>query len=65
MLADGKLYIVSQHEGTFVVAAQPKFDLLAHNKFADDDSRTNASPAVDHSQLLLRTDKRLYCIGQR
>ena len=64
VLADGKLYLVSQHDGTYVVAAQPKFELLAHNKFADDDSRTNASPAVHGGQLLLRTDKRLYCIGQ-
>jgi outer membrane protein assembly factor BamB len=65
VLADGKLYIVSQRDGTFVVAAQPKFELLAHNKFADDDSRTNASPAAHDGQILMRTDKRLYCIGKR
>jgi len=64
VLADGKLYIVSQHEGTFVVAAKPEFKLLAHNQLADDDSRTNASPAVHQGQLLLRSDKRLYCIGK-
>jgi outer membrane protein assembly factor BamB len=65
VLADGKLYYVSQRNGTFVVAAQPKFELLAHNKFEDDDSRTNASPAVGNGQLLLRTDKNLYCIGSK
>ena len=65
VLADGKIYLVSQHAGTFVVAAQPKYELLAHNKLEADDSRTNASPAVHDSQILLRTDKRLYCIGQR
>jgi outer membrane protein assembly factor BamB len=64
LLADGKLYVVSQHEGTFVLAAKPEFELLAHNTFADDDSRTNASPAVSNGQLLLRTDSNLYCIGQ-
>jgi len=37
------LYYVSQRNGTYVVAAQPKFELLAHNVFDDDDSRTNAS----------------------
>ena len=63
VLADGKLYYVSQRKGTFVVAAQPKFELLAHNKFEDDDSRTNASPAISNGQLLLRTDRNLYCIG--
>ena len=65
VLADGKLFYVSQHNGTFVVAAQPKFELLAHNVFNDDDSRANASPAVSHGQLLLRTDRNLYCIGAK
>jgi outer membrane protein assembly factor BamB len=65
VLADGKLYIVAQNGGTYVVAAQPKFELVAYSKFADDNSRTNASPAVHDGQILLRTDKRLYCIGRK
>ncbi len=65
VLADGKLYYVSQRKGTFVIAAQPKFELLAHNVFEDDDSRTNASPAVSNGQLFLRTDRYLYCIGAK
>jgi len=63
ILADGKIYVVSQHNGTFVLAAGPKFEQLSHNKFEDDDSRTNASPAVADGKIYLRTDKRLYCIG--
>jgi outer membrane protein assembly factor BamB len=65
VLADGKLYFVSQNQGTYVVAAKPEFEQLALNKFADDDSRTNASPAIHRGQLLLRTDRRLYCIGKK
>ena len=65
VLADGKLYIVSQHAGAFVIAAQPKYELLAHNAFEDDNSRTNASPAVADGKIYLRTDKRLYCIGAK
>lgn len=65
VLADGKLYFVSQSKGTFVVAAKPEYELLAHNTFADDNSRTNASPAVHNGQLLLRTDRALYCIGKK
>ncbi len=65
VLADGKLYIASQKNGTYVVAARPAFELLAHNKFETDDSRTNASPAVRNGQLLLRTDRFLYCIGKK
>ncbi len=64
LVADGKVYCVSQRNGTFVLAAKPEFELLAHNVFEDDDSRTNASPIVDDDQLLLRTDRRLYCIGE-
>ena len=65
VLADGKLYYVSQNKGTFVVAAQPKFELLAHNVLEADNSRTNASPALSNGQLLLRTDRHLYCIGEK
>ena len=65
ILADGKLYYVSQHKGTFVVAAKPEFELLAHNTIDDDESRTNASPIVSNGQLFLRTDRMLYCIGEK
>jgi outer membrane protein assembly factor BamB len=65
VLADGKLYFVSQRTGTYVVAARPKYELLAHNVIQGDDSRTNASLAVSNGQLLLRTDQTLYCIGPR
>jgi outer membrane protein assembly factor BamB len=65
VLADGKLYYISQFKGVFVVAAGPKFELVAHNVFTDDNSRANASVAVSDGQLLLRNDQYLYCIGNR
>jgi len=65
VLADGKIYYVSQRKGTYVVAAKPEFALLAHNVFNDDSSRTNGSLAVSNGQLLLRSDQYLYCIGKR
>jgi outer membrane protein assembly factor BamB len=64
LVADGKIYCVSRFGGTFVLAAGPKFKELAHNTFADDSSRTNASPIVSDGCLLLRTDRYLYCIGK-
>jgi outer membrane protein assembly factor BamB len=64
VLADGKIYYVSQKNGTYVVAAKPEFALLAHNVFDDDNSRTNASPAVSDGQILLRSDQYLYCLGK-
>lgn len=65
VLADGKLYYVSQFKGTYVITAQPKFELLAHNVFENDTNRTNASIAVSDGQLFLRSDEFLYCIGKR
>ena len=65
ILADGKLYYVSQRNGTYVVAAKPEFELLAHNVIEDDNNRTNGSLAVSNGQLLLRTDRALYCIGKK
>lgn len=65
VLADGKLYYVSKLGGTYVVAATPKYELLAHNTFAHDKSRASASVAVSDSHLFLRTDEYLYCIGNR
>ena len=61
---DGKLYAVSRNKGTFVLAAEPKYEILATNKL-DDDSSFNASPAIADGQLYLRSDKFLYCIGKK
>ena len=58
------IYLVSQHNGTYVLAAQPKYQLLAHNELGDD-SRANASPAISDGHLFLRTDQALYCIGSK
>jgi hypothetical protein len=64
LLADGKLYYVSRSDGIYVVEASPKFKQLAHNTL-DDKSVFNASPAVSNSQLFLRSDRYLYCIGKK
>jgi hypothetical protein len=63
VVADDKIYYVSREEGAYVVAAGPKFKLLAHNTLGDK-SIFNGSPAISNSQLLLRSDKYLYCIGK-
>jgi outer membrane protein assembly factor BamB len=63
LLADGKLYYVSRQSGAYVVEAGPNFKLLAHNSLSDK-SIFNASLAVSHSQLFLRSDRYLYCVGK-
>lgn len=64
LLADGKLYVMSIKDGGYVVDATT-LQQLAHNTFADDTSRVNASPIVSENHILLRTDQFLYCIGKK
>ena len=61
MEADGKLYAVTRRSGTFVLAAKPDFEVLAHNDLQDD-SDFNASPAVSNGKLFVRSNKALYCL---
>ncbi|MEX2560886.1 MAG: PQQ-binding-like beta-propeller repeat protein [Pirellulales bacterium] len=59
--ADGKLYVVTRFNGTFVLAAKPEFERLAQNKL-DDESDFSASPAISNGQLILRSNKFCYSI---
>lgn len=61
---DDKIYYVSRENGTYVVAAGPAYRLLAHNRFEDDPSTCNASPAICDGKILLRSNQYLYCIGR-
>jgi len=64
VLGDGKLYITTRRGGTYVLAAKPEFEQLAHNKF-EDRSTFNASPIISNGQLFLRSDKYLYFIVKK
>jgi outer membrane protein assembly factor BamB len=61
VLADGRLYITDQQGLTSVFDAGPKYELLSLNPLNE---RCNASIAVAHSNLLIRTHKHLWCIGE-
>ena len=61
--ADGKIYVVTRHAGTIVLAAKPDFEQIAVNVLAKDKSQFNASPAISNGQLFLRSDEFLYCIA--
>ena len=65
ILAAERLYYVSREKGVYVVAAKPQFELLAHNVIETDDSIFNGTPAVSDGRLYLRSDKCLYCIGEK
>lgn len=62
ILADGKIYVTSEDGVTSVFSAGPSFKLLAENTV---DGYCLSTIAVSDSQLFLRTDKYLYCIGKR
>ncbi len=62
VLGDGKLYGLSREDGAFVLAARPEFELLARNHLGDS-SIFNATPTISNGQLLVRSDRYLYCIG--
>lgn len=65
IVANGNLYVVSRFGGTYVAKATPELEAVSHNVIEGDDSQFNASPVVHQGQLLLRSDKFLYCIGER
>jgi hypothetical protein len=67
ILGDGKIYYLSRQGTCFVVAAKPKFELLATNQLGSREDRSvfNASPVVIGSRLLIRADKTLWCVGPR
>jgi outer membrane protein assembly factor BamB len=62
VLADGKIYITSEDGITTVMAAGPKFEVLAEDNM---DDYTLSSIAVSEGQLFLRTAKALWAIGER
>lgn len=64
LLVNDRLYYVGRSGRTFVVAAKPKFELLATNDL-DDRSLFHASPVATDGRLFLRSDKALYCLEQK
>jgi outer membrane protein assembly factor BamB len=62
VVADGKVYVISEDGVVTVLAAGPEFKVLAENDMAD---YTLSSPAISDGQIFIRTQKFLYCIGKR
>jgi len=60
--AAGRLYATTQAGETLVLAASPRFELLARNRIGE---RVLASPAVADGQLFLRSYQHLWCIGPK
>ena len=64
VLINEKFYAVSRFGGTYVIEATPELTEVAHNELSDA-SDFSASPAVSDGQLILRSDRYLYCIEEK
>lgn len=62
VLADGKIYITNEDGLTTVIAAGPKFEVLAENALND---YTLSSPAISDGRIYIRTSGFLYSIGKK
>ncbi len=61
-LAGGSIYFPGENGSTFVIKAEPKYELLSSNKLADGG---RATPAFADGKIYLRTYTHLYCIGTK
>jgi outer membrane protein assembly factor BamB len=59
--SDDKIFCLNEDGVTFVIKAGREFEILHTNKLAEDDLGM-ATPAIVGNKLILRTDKRVYCI---
>lgn len=62
VLADGKIYITNEDGLTTVVAAGPKFEVLAENPLNE---HVLSSPAISDGRIYIRTAQHLYAIGKK
>lgn len=63
VLIGDRLYCVSRKGGTYVIAAKPAFEKLAHNVFESEQTQFNGTPAVAGDRMVLRSDWGVYCIA--
>jgi hypothetical protein len=62
VLADGRIYFLSEEGAATVIARGKEFRKLATNVV---DGETLASMAVSDGSIFIRTDSQLYRIGER
>ena len=59
---DGKVYIASEDGQVFVLAAGPKYEVIAMNEMA---TPVLATPAISEGRLILRTQDQIMSIGKK
>jgi outer membrane protein assembly factor BamB len=61
VLADGRIYFLSESGETTIIQAGPEFKVLAKNPLNE---KCQASLAISQGNLFIRTEKTLFCIGK-
>ncbi len=64
VIAGGKIYYTKGNGETFVFNADEDCEQIAANKLTEDSEIFSGTPAVSKGQLLIRSSKYLYCIGE-
>ena len=62
VLAGNKIYVINKGGDTFVLKADPNFEVLATNSIGE---ATLASLAPSDGQFFIRTYKALWCVGEK
>jgi outer membrane protein assembly factor BamB len=62
VFADGKIYFLSETGETTVIDSAENFKVLARNPLNE---RCQASIAISAGNIFIRTEKAIYCIGQK
>jgi outer membrane protein assembly factor BamB len=57
-----RLYFQTRFDGLLVAEPGDELKVIAQNRFSNDASMCNATPAVDRGELYLRSDSHLYCV---
>lgn len=62
--ADGKIYQFTKGGSCYVIEAKPEFKVLAVNSL-NDGSEFNSTPAISGGKIFVRSNKYLYCLGEK
>lgn len=60
--AEGRIYFIGDNGDTTVIEASPEFKVLAKNSLGE---KVQASPAISHRRIFIRTEGTLYCLGEK
>lgn len=63
VMADGRLYVVTRWNGTLVLPAAPRYEILGQNRFEGDESDSSGTPAVSNGEMFIRSGEFLYCVA--